>query len=961
MESPVGVADASISDHAPATSTLPSNPPPENSIVNISAEMIITQPTSEIISYSDRSNGLNEVGGGAGGVGSSSTSDGSPIHHGQRIMEESGKLVLPGSVPEIVLTVTSGSNEVESETNVVEAASPQPRPPTLSVKKSPNRYSRMKNELSNNYAPSKYSQAKKSDMTLPPSNTTRTPSKVVSSSSSSFASSSLQPANGQPCMIHTPTLDELQSMTFSEFVRTKVLPAAMASSSSGAVNGDSDTACDTEDEEEEDDDLNHTRSDRNSCTTNASSPIRRTGTAPRRNPSTTPTTRRRTASTTRTTTIATRTRTQRGGDNTALLSSSAEPMVLREGIAKIRLPCGFFTTAPYGRDTTGRGPIWERGTLLGDKVFQYPILQNIRGMTGVYEYTHTELPTTTLAEFRDRADQYRLHQMGSALLEFKKEDDASNNSNTKKNNNNNEMDDKRAELDQSNENDRISTNNNPKSNNNSDSNDETVELTPEQVAQLERQFWKRLSPTMPPPVYGADEPGTLFGDDPASGWSLAQLDSCLHVLSDIPGVTSPYLYAGMWASVFCAHTEDMNLLSINYLHAGQPKIWYAVAEQDAARFVSLAEHHFIHQLQKCKEFLRHKRCLLSPLILQQAGIRYQTAIQYPGDAIITFPGGYHFGFNAGFNIAEATNFGVLEWLPFDRKAKICLCRPDSVRIDMNRLTYLLQRYQVDVKRNKRLTWKEWRKRYERKEGITTESKSEIIETEDEIIEVISYAPKKRQRKTKTEIPLSEQERKNEFWIEVTLPSQLRKTNPSMKKGSKQSKKTDVKPWYLAKPVGRKRLEVNTKILCLVPVTSSTSASMQVTVSTSDVDDDGMLFLNDHQVEELCFTGTIIRIEDKHALIHFDGQSKSSDIWMPLSSTKIFLNGGVWDEAKHAIHNNHKSAVVVLAADPALGKSSVTTTSIDGTTNAPMKVGATSVTATPVLHYWKEMDTNVLPL
>ena len=292
---------------------------------------------------------------------------------------------------------------------------------------------------------------------------------------------------------------------------------------------------------------------------------------------------------------------------------------------------------------------------------------------------------------------------------------------------------------------------------------------------------------------------------------------------------------------------------------------------------------------------------------------------------------------------------------------------------MNRLTYLLQRYQVDVKRNKRLTWKEWRKRYERKEGIVTESKSEIIETEDEIIEVISYAPKKRQRKSKADVLLSEQERKNEFWIEVTLPSQLRKTNSSMKKGSKNSKKVDMKPWYLAKPVGRKRLEVNMKILCLVPITpTTTTASIQDLVVTSDADDELTFPIMDNlPVEEHCFTGTIIRIEDNHALIHFDGQCKSSDIWMHLSSPKIFLNGGIYDDTKvNVAMVTTKLNTNNNTTDPArttTTESSVTTTNGTTTTTTTKETASTatstSVTAlpVPVLHYWKEMDTNVLPL
>jgi len=78
--------------------------------------------------------------------------------------------------------------------------------------------------------------------------------------------------------------------------------------------------------------------------------------------------------------------------------------------------------------------------------------------------------------------------------------------------------------------------------------------------------------------------GTLFDGDEASGWNPDKLDTCLQLLlADLdngddnetiamPGVTSAYLYFGQFGAVFTAHTEDMNLLSINYLHAGEPKV-----------------------------------------------------------------------------------------------------------------------------------------------------------------------------------------------------------------------------------------------------------------------------------------------------------------------------------------------------------------------------------------------------
>ena len=112
---------------------------------------------------------------------------------------------------------------------------------------------------------------------------------------------------------------------------------------------------------------------------------------------------------------------------------------------------------------------------------------------------------------------------------------------------------------------------------------------------------------MEPATYGADAEGTLFcgASRPCHGWNVDRLESCLCLLRAdagdgdrddrdfrLPGVTSAYLYFGMWASAFAAHNEDMNLLSINYLHAGSPKYWYAVAQEDSRRFESLARSHF---------------------------------------------------------------------------------------------------------------------------------------------------------------------------------------------------------------------------------------------------------------------------------------------------------------------------------------------------------------------------------
>lgn len=47
-------------------------------------------------------------------------------------------------------------------------------------------------------------------------------------------------------------------------------------------------------------------------------------------------------------------------------------------------------------------------------------------------------------------------------------------------------------------------------------------------------------------------------------------------LNGVAGVTSPMVYIGMLFSWFAWHVEDHELHSLNYLHTGAPKTWYAV-------------------------------------------------------------------------------------------------------------------------------------------------------------------------------------------------------------------------------------------------------------------------------------------------------------------------------------------------------------------------------------------------
>lgn len=63
-------------------------------------------------------------------------------------------------------------------------------------------------------------------------------------------------------------------------------------------------------------------------------------------------------------------------------------------------------------------------------------------------------------------------------------------------------------------------------------------------------------------------------------------------------------------------------------------------------------------------------------MLANSGITLNRVVQLPGEFILTYPKGYHSGFNLGFNAAESINFATERWLPLGKLAKACYCIGD---------------------------------------------------------------------------------------------------------------------------------------------------------------------------------------------------------------------------------------------------------------------------------------------
>lgn len=291
--------------------------------------------------------------------------------------------------------------------------------------------------------------------------------------------------------------------------------------------------------------------------------------------------------------------------------------------------------------------------------------------------------------------------------------------------------------------DDVSQNNTLKRDHRKSYNIDASEFDSERCDQLEKAYWKSL--TYAEPMYGADVMGSLFNEKLKS-WNVAHLPNLLDLMDvRLPGVNDAYLYAGLWKATFAWHLEDQDLYSINYIHFGAPKQWYSIPQEESGKFYDLMRDTYNEEYRNCHEFLRHKTFLVSPQYLAKHGITCNKIIHNEGEFIITYPFGYHAGFNYGYNLAESVNFALDDWFPFGEKTRKCECISDSVGINVRQLYC----------RFKGIPYA-----YESTPGLTSDQGDE---TEDEVITAPKKEPVKRARRQPTTVkkPKKETRKKEE--------------------------------------------------------------------------------------------------------------------------------------------------------------------------------------------------------
>ena len=159
----------------------------------------------------------------------------------------------------------------------------------------------------------------------------------------------------------------------------------------------------------------------------------------------------------------------------------------------------------------------------------------------------------------------------------------------------------------------------------------------------------------------------------------------------------------MWSSAIGVHIDDYDLISLNYLHHGAPKIWYIIHPSSYSKFEELVNRmQFISEISpSCLSPLQHKTLLINPAFLRAHAIEYYQIEQKIRELVVIFPGTYHFYFDTGFNLSETIRYALPSWLTFQRRSpRLCSCpiAASSTVIRLNRRFFtaeILSKFQAE--------------------------------------------------------------------------------------------------------------------------------------------------------------------------------------------------------------------------------------------------------------------------
>lgn len=229
-------------------------------------------------------------------------------------------------------------------------------------------------------------------------------------------------------------------------------------------------------------------------------------------------------------------------------------------------------------------------------------------------------------------------------------------------------------------------------------------LSNEEIKNIEDLTWKAVKNDKIN-LYSSDQHESLFSDSCQFGNlnKFTLTESFLHTKSIefIEGIHTPYSYVGDIFTVFPLHIEDFDLYALNYLHLGY-KFWYIIPGTELKKLEQLVNRLALDSGIACDNFLRHKSLMIPPSVLKANGIKFSRVTQKTNEFILIFSGGFHSGFNLGYNIAEAINVGADGWLENYPKFNLCNCKTPMNENYLRVRESLEEVYQREIKQRKNI-------------------------------------------------------------------------------------------------------------------------------------------------------------------------------------------------------------------------------------------------------------------
>lgn len=132
-----------------------------------------------------------------------------------------------------------------------------------------------------------------------------------------------------------------------------------------------------------------------------------------------------------------------------------------------------------------------------------------------------------------------------------------------------------------------------------------------------------------------------------------------YVSREIPAFTDPHTSYGFCFNSKPWKLEDFYAPTVNFLHVGDPRTWYAIPSDSVDDLYTVCENTFQHDSPR----LSCRLPWMDPVTLQNAGVPVNSIEQQVGEIVVIFSKVPYCYFDHGYNCVETVHVGPSSWLP----------------------------------------------------------------------------------------------------------------------------------------------------------------------------------------------------------------------------------------------------------------------------------------------------------